>query len=190
MTSTRLTQQTRSREWAAALRAATHRPYRPPAPGKRGTRAEGRGNSWHGSDAGSNTTHSTSNKYNHRTAFLPVVLPQGRPCTRPTHAHGWAGGCCVVGRADPVPARSCSGGGETARKSSPGPALSNAIDLPRRKRGRPPSPTKPCLPIINLPIPCKSLSQAGRGRHESGRALLLSPLDLIPPRLAPSWPLR
>ena len=43
---TRLTQQNRSREWAAALRAATHIPQSP-APG----------DSWHGSDAGSNTTH-------------------------------------------------------------------------------------------------------------------------------------
>ena len=32
------------------------------------------GNSWHGSDAGSNTTPSTSIQYNHRTALLPVVL--------------------------------------------------------------------------------------------------------------------
>ena len=36
MTSTRLTQQNRSREWAAALRAATHRPQSP-APAIRGT---------------------------------------------------------------------------------------------------------------------------------------------------------
>ena len=169
MTSTRLTQQTRSREWAPQTLS--------PAPG----------NSWHGSDAGSNTTHSTSTQYNHRTAFLPVLLPQGRPCTRPTHAHGWAGGCCVVGAPTRSPLGPARGGGETAR------ILPRAIErdqfaAPKASR-RPPSPTKPCLPIPSSPA---NLSQAGRGRHESGRALLLllSPLDLIPPRLAPSWPLR
>ena len=167
MTSTRLTQQTRSREWAPQTLS--------PAPG----------NSWHGSDAGSNTTHSTSTQYNHRTAFLPVLLPQGRPCTRPTHAHGWAGGCCVVGAPPRSPLGPARGGAETAR------ILPRAIErdqfaAPKASR-RPPSPTKPCLPI-----PCESFA----GRPGATRVRPRSPPPPLPPgpdppsTRAPSWPLR
>ena len=184
MTSTRLTQQTRSREWAAALRAATHRPYRPNCIARsRQLVARLRRRIQHDTQY----IHPVQSSHGNRTAFLPVVLPQGRPCTRPTHAHGWAGGCCVVGAPTRSPLGPARGGGETAR------ILPRAIErdqfaAPKASR-RPPSPTKPCLPIPSSPA---NLSQAGRGRHESGRALLLllSPLDLIPPRLAPSWPLR
>ena len=174
MTSTRLTQQTGSRE---ALRVATHRPHRP-LPATRGTAP---------------TRHtvlvSTSTQYKHRTAPLPVVLPQGRPRTRPTHAHGWAGGCCVVG----APTRSPLGpawqlGGPRDHPKGghlSSPALSNAIDLPRRRRvGDRRARQNPASRSL------ANLSQAGGDTSPAVLAPLLAPLDLIPPRLAPSWPLR
>ena len=178
MTSTRLTQHTRSREWAAALRAATHRPHRP-LQATRGTAPT----------ATRQYIHSTSTQYNHRTAPLQVVLPQGRPRTRPTHAHGWAGGTWVLrsGCADPIPARSHSGAprAETARRREGGgppplrppssPALSNAIDLPRRRRvGDRRARRNPASRFL------ANLSQAGGDTtHESGRA---------PPRPLPPGP--
>ena len=118
MTSTRLTQQTRSREWAAALRAATHRPYRPNCIARsRQLVARLRRRIQHDTQY----IHPVQSSHGNRTAFLPAVLPQGRPCTRPTHAHGWAGGCCLLrsGCADPLPARSCSGGARDRPNPSP-----------------------------------------------------------------------
>ena len=151
MTSTRLTQQSRSREWAAAPSAATHIPHSPAS-----------GNSWHGSDAGSNTTPQTP----------------GRPRTRPTHAHGWAGGCCVVGaptrstlgppRRGPEPARR---GGYAAPSGALLPALPNASDCRADERGS--SRTR-----RNLPPDSPNLTQAGR--HAS--AALFHRPPFCPPR--------
>ena len=165
MTSTRLTQQNRSREWAAAPSAATHIPHSPAS-----------GNSWHGSDAGSNTTPQTP----------------GRPRTRPTHAHGWAGGCCVVGaptrstlgppRRGPEPARR---GGYAAPSGALLPALPNASDCRADERGS--SRTR-----RNLPPDSPNLTQAGR--HASAALFHRPPfappggLTPLPTRAVPAAP--
>jgi hypothetical protein len=146
-----LAQQDRSREWAAAPSAATHIPPSP-APG----------NSWHGSDAGFNTT--------------PQTL--GRPRTRPTHAHGWAGGCCVVGAPTRSPLGPPRRGPEPARRGgyrrpfrAPSSPRYRARPIAAPKRGSSPGHCR------NLPPDSLHLLQAGR--DDSGRAL--------PPR--PPWDL-
>jgi len=179
-----LTQQSRSREWAAAPSAATHIPHSPAS-----------GNSWHGSDAGSNTTSQTPS----------------RPRTRPTHAHGWAGGCCVVG----APTRSTLGpprrGPEPARRGGyrrpfgrPPPHATERVRLPRRqarefadatkpdsrfpesdagratrvRRALPPPPFAPpgdSPPLSTRAVPAAPLSVTRDTRREGTRAPLLTP---------------
>ena len=152
------------------------------------------GNSWHGSDAGSNTTPSTSIQYNPRTASLPVVLPPRVGLVRDPLTHTGAGGWVLrSGCADPFPARPCLGGPEAARRGGltpplrapSSPALPNAIDLPRRERVGESAERDETLP----PDPLRIFRRPG---DTSPAVLPSSPpwMDLIPPRLAPSWPLR
>ena len=120
--------------------------------------------------------------------------PQCRPRTRPTHAHGWAGGCCVVG----APTRSPLGPAWGPRDRPKGGATAPPFGRPPPPRYRtrpvcraeskaesPPSETKPCLPI-----PCESF--AGRATRvrpcspplppgpdpPSTRAVLAAPLGV------------
>ena len=128
MTSTRLTQQNRSQGWAAALpRCYPHTPS--PTPGS----------SWHGSDAGSDTTQ-----------FPGLASYETHKCAR---VGGW------VQRTVGAPTGSalvpCLGAPKTTRKGGLPPPL-RAPSSPRYRtrsiaaptsEGVPPSAPKPCLPI-------------------------------------------
>ena len=186
MTSTRLTQQTRSREWAAALRAATHRPHRPllatrgtaPTPDERRIQHDTQYihsvQSSHGTLAGSPPPGSASYETHSRTRVGGWVLRSG----------------C----ADPFPARSCLGaprppkGGATAPpfgRPPPPRYRTRPVCRAESKAESPPSETKPCLPI-----PCESF--AGRATRvrpcspplppgpdpPSTRAVLAAPLGV------------
>jgi len=180
VTSTRLAQQNRSREWAAAPSAATHIPHSPAS-----------GNSWHGSDAGSNTTP-----------------PDPRSASYETHSRTRVGGWVLrSGCADPVPARSPAQGPRARPKGRlppplPGalfPALPSASDcraearefqqaLPKpasrfpaslagwagrfRPRSSPPSPLGP-NPLSTRAVPAAPLSVTRDTRREGTRAPLL-----------------
>jgi len=160
MTSTRLAQRNRSREWAAAPSAATHIPHSPAS-----------GNSWHGSDAGSDTTP-----------------PDPRSASYETHSRTRVGGWVLrSGCADPVHARSPAQGPRARPKGRPppplrapsSPALPNASDCRADKRGSPRTRR-------NLPSDSLNLTQAGR--HASAALTLPPPAPLgglIPSRLAP-----
>jgi hypothetical protein len=165
MTSTRLTQQNenRSREWAAALRAAIPTdadPHRP-LPATRGTAPT------------PDPTRPTS---------------PGWPRTRPTHAHGWAGGCCVVGAPTRPPLGPASRGPRDRPKGRLPPVRppfgrppppryrTRSICRADNESGVPPSAPKPCLPI-----PCESI--AGRATRIRPRS---PPSPLVP--LGPNPP--
>ena len=170
MTSTRLTQQTRSREWAAALRAATHRPHRPLS-ATRGTAP---------------TPDPTR----------PPVHPSSTiigSASYETHSRTRVGGWVLrSGCADPFPARSCLGAPRPPKGGGPPPPPSGAL-LPRaaeRARFAAPKARRRVRRARRNPASRSPANLSQAGRHESGRAPLLSPLDLIPPPLAPSWPLR
>ena len=113
--------------------------------------------------------------------------PPGRPRTRPTHAHGWAGGCCVVGAPTRSPL-SPAWGPRDRPKGGLSPALSNAIDLPRRRRyGETAEPDEtlppdPALRIFRRPgatqvRPCSPPLPPGPD-PPSTRAVLAAPLGV------------
>ena len=169
MTSTRLTQQTRSREWAAALRAATHRPHRP-LPATRGTAP---------------TPDPTR----------PPVHPSSTiigSASYETHSRTRVGGWVLrSGCADPFPARSPAQGPRARRKGR--------LPPPRRAPSSPRCRTRPIAAPTSEVVRGARRNPAFRfpanllqtGRRESGRALPpRPPWDLIPPRLAQYWPHR
>ena len=119
--------------------------------------------------------HPVQSSHGNRTAFLPVVLPQGRPCTRPTHAHGWAGGCCLLrsGCADPLPARSCSGGPRDRPNPSPRYRTRSICRAEGESETAEPDETLPPDPLI----PCESFA----GRPGATRVRPRSPPAPLPP---------
>ena len=180
MTSTRLTQQNRSREWAAALRALL--PTDPIARTSRQLVARIQHDSQY--------IHPVQSSHGILAGSPPPRVGLVRDPLTHTGAGGWVlrSGC-----ADPFPARPCLGGPEAARRGGltpplrapSSPALPNAIDLPRRERVGESAERDETLP----PDPLRIFRRPG---DTSPAVLPSSPpwMDLIPPRLAPSWPLR
>ena len=121
MTSTRLTQHTRSRKWAAALRAATHRPHRP-LQATRGTAPTATRQYIHSVQSSHGTLAGTCSPPPGSASYETHSRTRTRPCT---HAHGWAGGCCVVG----APTRSPLGPARGPREPSP-PEGAKGADRP------------------------------------------------------------